>query len=51
MEISPHVREQGADLLYITTQATNKATVRVIESMGCRYGECTLVFRKVLGER
>jgi len=46
-----HVREQGADLMYFTTQATNKAVVRVTESLGYRYGECTLVFRKVLAER
>jgi len=46
-----HVREHGADALYLTTQATNKATVRVFESLGYRYGECTLVFRRVLAGR
>ncbi|HSD61406.1 MAG TPA: hypothetical protein VLC55_11190 [Burkholderiales bacterium] len=46
-----HVREQGADALYLTTQATNKATLHVFESLGYHYGECTLVFRRVLAER
>ena len=45
-----HVREQGADLLYFTTQATHKVTVRVLESLGFRYGECTHL-PKVLAER
>lgn len=51
VESMMHVRERGADALYLTTQATNRATLRVFESLGYRYGECTLVFRKVLAER
>ena len=51
VESMMHVREHGADALYLTTQATNNATLRVFESLGYRYGECTLVFRRVLAER
>ena len=50
VESMVHVREQGADVLYLTTQGTNKATVRVFASLGYRYGECTLVFRRVLAQ-
>jgi hypothetical protein len=41
-------RELGATAMYCTTQANNKATIRALESLGYAYGECTLVFRRVL---
>ncbi len=50
-ESTLHVRERGATAIYATTQATNNATVRVFESLGWAYGECTLVFRRVLTDR
>ena len=43
-----HLRSLGATAVYATTQATNRATVRVFESLDWAYGECTLVFRRVL---
>lgn len=50
-ESTLHVRELGATAIYATTQATNQATARVFESLGWAYGECTLVFRRVLADR
>jgi len=46
-----YLRELGATALYATPQATNKATVRVFESLGFHYDECMLVFRRVLAGR
>ncbi len=48
VELSYHLRDQGAEHAYMVTQATNKAVVHVWESLGYRFGRCENVFRRLL---
>ncbi len=43
-EASYWMKSQGAGLCYITTQTTNRAVVRGLETLGYRYGRATHIF-------
>lgn len=43
-EMSYWFASKGVRLAYMTTQSTNRAVIRVWESLGYRYGRCTHVF-------
>jgi dTDP-4-amino-4,6-dideoxy-D-galactose acyltransferase len=47
-EINCHLQERGAEHSYLATQVTNKAVVRVWESLGYRLGKGEHIFRLVL---
>jgi hypothetical protein len=47
-EISYHLRDLGAQHVYLTTQATNSVVVRTWESLGYQYGKTEHILRKIL---
>lgn len=47
-EINCHLREIGAEHSYLVTQVTNKAVLRVWESLGYRFGKGEHIFRILL---
>lgn len=47
-EINVHLREVGAEHSYLSTQITNKAVIRVWESLGYSFGKGEHIFRIVL---
>lgn len=47
-EINCHLLERGAEHSYLATQVTNKAVVRVWESLGYRLGKGEHIFRLIL---
>lgn len=47
-ETTVHLKERGAEGICLTTQATNTAVLRVWESLGYKFGEASLIFRRVL---
>ena len=48
-ETTLHLKEKGAEAIFLTTQAANKAVLRVWSKLGYQFGEASLVFRKVIG--
>lgn len=47
-EINCHLRDIGAEHSYLATQVTNKAVLRVWESLGYRFGKGEYIFRVLL---
>lgn len=47
-EINFHLMDLGAEYVFISTQATSRAVIRVWESLGFRFGKASLVLRKIL---
>lgn len=43
-EMSMRMRERGVDSVFMTTQATNRAVLKVWQHHGYRYGRCTHLF-------
>lgn len=43
-EMSLRMRERGVDSVFMTTQATNRAVLKVWQHHGYRYGRCTHLF-------
>ena len=49
-EISYHLKEQGAQHAFMTSQSTNSAVIWTWESLGYRYGKSEHILRKIVRE-
>ncbi len=47
-EINYHLKEKGVEHAFLSTQATNKAVIRVWEKLGYSFGKMEHVLRIVL---
>lgn len=47
-ETTFHLQGIGAEVIHLTTQAPNKIPIRAAESFGYRYGDTSLIFRRVI---